>query len=247
MYPFESVAWAWDELWAAVHDRAPWTPSKLTRSGDVHGRWYDPDCVVTQVCGWPLAALHRHDMNVIGAFSLDLPEADDDARYRSVLLSPHERSLASLVDPQTRVVANSADSLSGWFSLLANTVGSGNDWPGPTYFTRSHHDSIRELSRGDADLASIDSWSLALITDQEPELVASLHRVGYGPRIPTPALTARKTINADQLAELRAAFSLAVSDPHVESALRSLRISGFVPAELDRYLATLPLGPTPSE
>ena len=127
MYPFASVAWAWDELWAAVHQRATWTPETLTRSGDIHARWYDNDCVVTQVCGWPFASLHRNDMHLIGAFTLDLPEADSDARYRSILLSPHDRSLDELVGSDVHAVANSADSLSGWHSLRAATVGPGRD------------------------------------------------------------------------------------------------------------------------
>jgi hypothetical protein len=80
MYPFASVAWAWDALWHAVHAAAPWTPGNLTRSGDVHARWSDPNCVVTQICGWPYAAWHSADFDVVGAFALTIPDATADAR-----------------------------------------------------------------------------------------------------------------------------------------------------------------------
>lgn len=245
MYPFASVAWAWDEIWAAVHERAPWTPSLLTRSGDVHARWYDNDCIVTHVCGWPFAALHRNDMRLIGAFSLDLPDADGDGFYRSVLVSAHERTLADLVGPQTHAVANSADSLSGWHSLRAATVGPGREWPGTVTFTSAHHDSIRALAKGEADLASIDSWSLALIAVEEPELVRGLHRVGVGPRIPTPAVTVRKSVGEPLLHELREAFDDALGAPETVDARTALHIRGFARLGLDDYLATLPLGPRP--
>lgn len=245
MYPFASVAWAWDEIWAAVHERAPWTPPSLTRSGDVHARWYDNACIVTHVCGWPFAALHRNDMHVIGAFSLDLPDAEGPGHYHSVLLSADDRPLSELVSPDTHAVANSADSLSGWLSLRAATVGPGAAWPGTVTFTSAHHDSLRALAKGEADLASIDSWSLSLISTEEPGLVRGLHRVGVGPRIPTPALTARASIGDRLVDELREAFDDALRSPATTSARTALHISGFARLGLDDYLATLPLGPTP--
>ena len=241
MYPFESVAWAWDDVWAAVHERAPWTPAALTRSDDVHAHWYDTDCIVTHVCGWPFAALHRHDMALIGSFDLTIDDADGPGHYHSVLLSNRDVGLDDLVDPATRVVANSADSLSGWISLLAATVGPDAEWPGPVAFTSAPHDSHVALAKGDADLACIDSWTLTFVADEEPELLADLHRVGVGPRIPTPAVTARRTIGATRSAELSTAFRDALRDPSTEAARRALRIAGFATATLDDYLATLRL------
>ena len=247
MYPFASVAWAWDELWAAVHARAPWTPERLTRSGDVHARWYDNDCIVTQVCGWPLAALHRNDMDVVGAFELDIAEAATPGHYRSVILSRHRRPLDELVGPDVHAVANSADSLSGWHSLRAATVGPNEEWPGTVTFTSAHHDSVRALAKGEGDLASIDAWSLAFIAAEEPDLVASLHRVGVGPLIPTPALTARKSLGPQLLTDLRDAFGDALADPSTAAARSALAIGGFAALDLDdlteRHRSTQLLNP----
>lgn len=242
MYPFASVTWAWDEIWAAVHMRAPWTPATLTWSGDVHARWRDPDCVITQVCGGPFAVAHHSDLHLVGSLALDLPEADG-TRYRSVLMTPHDRSLDQLVGEDTHVVANSDDSLSGWISLLAATVGLGDDWPGRVTFTGTHHASLSALARGEADLASIDSWSLALIGTEQPELVAGLKRVGLGPWVPTPAITARRSLAVEQADRLRSAFHEALADPATEPARAALRITRFADAELDDYLAIPTLGP----
>lgn len=241
MYPFPSVAWAWDEIWAAIQRQVPWAPATLTRSGDVHARWYDTDCLITQVCGWPFAALHRNDMQLIGAFSLDIDDADGAGFYRSVLLSPHDVELSELVTPETRAVANSADSLSGWISLLAATVGASDAWPGHVAFTSAHYDSLQALKKGDADLACIDSWTLALISAEEPGLVDGLHRVGRCPRVPTPAITARATVSPEQLTELKVAFETALSAAATAPARNALRITGFVEHDLDVYLSTLDL------
>ena len=241
MYPFASVEGAWDELWTAVHRRAPWTPERLTRSGDVHARWYDTDCLVTHVCGWPFAALHRNDMTLIGSFTLDLPEADDAGHYHSVLLSTRNVELEHLIRPDVRVVANSADSLSGWISLLAATVGPGNEWPGPIAFTSAHRDSLIAMAKGEADLACIDSLTLSFIRDEEPELLADLHQVGLGPRIPTPAITARTSLGTDRIGQLADALRAAVNDPSIADARRALRIVEMSSNTIDDYLATLAL------
>jgi ABC-type phosphate/phosphonate transport system substrate-binding protein len=242
MYPFASVDWAWDELWAAVHERVPWTPKALTRSGDVHARWDDPDCIITQICGWPFVADHREDMQLIGTCSLDLPEAAPNGRYHSVLLSPHDRPLDELVDPCCHAAVNSDDSLSGWHSLRAATTGAGRRWPGTVTFTAAHRESVRVLARGDADIASIDSWTLAFIADETPELLAGLHRVGLGPTIPTPALTARTSLGDAAARELRLAFDDALSDGATAAARTALHITGFTQLDLDDYLAIGPLG-----
>lgn len=244
MYPFDSVAWAWDEIWRAVHARAQWTPAELTRSGDVHARWYDTDCIVTHVCGWPFAALHRNDMELLGSFDLAIPEADGRGHYRSVLLSRRDTGLDQLIGPDTHVVANSADSLSGWISLLVATVGPRAEWPGAVTFTSSHRDSLIALTKGAADLACIDSWTLGFVADEEPALVNGLFRVGAGPRIPTPAVTARRTIGEERLAELAEAFDDALADPATEAARRALRIAGTGANTMDDYLATLQLRDT---
>ena len=242
MYPFESFAWAWDELWSAVTDRVAWAPGPLTRSGDLHARWRDDACLVTHVCGAPLVVEHRDDLRVVGAFSLDVPDATPDAHYRTLLLSPHDRSIDALAAPGIRAVVNSADSLSGWISLLAATVGAGGTWPGDVEFTGSHVASVHSLARGEADIASIDPWSFALMAAENPDLVGGLHVVGTGPLVPTPAVAARHTCTESQVAELRDAFDDATSDPALGAALTALRITGFVRLTLDDYLTGMPPG-----
>jgi ABC-type phosphate/phosphonate transport system substrate-binding protein len=239
MYPFESVAWAWDELWAAVHARDPWLPGTLTRSGDTHSRWSDRDCLVTQICGWPFAALHQDDFDLVGAFSLTIPCATKNARYRSILLS--QRDITTDQAAHTTAAANSADSLSGLVSLLNATVGPAATWPGELIYTGSHYESLKALQRGDADIACVDSWTLAFIEENEPGLVSELHRVGVGPEIPTPAIAARSGLETDRLRSLKDAFRDAIDEPEFQHAKAILRIDGFVELTVDDYLPTLEL------
>jgi hypothetical protein len=245
MYPFESVRWAWDALWEAVHAKAGWTPPKLAFSGDVHARWYDPHCVVNHVCGFPLARWHADRHRVVGAFRLSIPDAVGH-RYRSTLLSPHDLPLSDLVTPTTRAVANSEDSLSGWVSLLAATVGVDAPWPGRITFTTAHVESLRVLSRGGADLACVDSWSLVLIQRHEPMLTEGLHRVGLGPLVPSPAITVGHDVTAAEAEALARAFEIALAEPAMTEVRAALCIDGFERTTIDEYLALLDLNQRPA-
>lgn len=240
MYSFESVQWAWDALWDGVHTCAVWTPPALAHSGDVHARWIDPDCVVNHVCGWPLARYHADRHLLVGTFSLTIPEAEGH-RYRSTLLSPRPVPLAQLVSPDTRAVANSADSLSGWVSFLHATVGSTGTWPGTVTYTSAHIESLLALTRGDADLACLDSWTLALIERDQPGITTGLFRVGLGPLVPSPAVTVAHDVDGDQIDALRSALHDAIADPSLADAAAALRIDGFVDTEWSEYAATLDL------
>jgi ABC-type phosphate/phosphonate transport system substrate-binding protein len=177
---------------------------------------------------------------VVGAFSLTIPDAEGH-HYRSVLLATRPAALDELVQTGTRAVANSPDSLSGWVSLLAATVGAGGTWPGEVAFSSAHVESLRVLAAGLADLACIDSWSLALIARQEPELVAGLHRVGTGPLIPSPAVTVRRTVGPDEADRLASAFEAALAAAELAHVREALCIDGFVRTSLADYLPTLDL------
>jgi len=240
MYPFASVRWAWDALWEALRERVDWLPRKLAHSGDVHARWADPDCIVNHVCGWPLARWHADDHRVLGAFSLTIPEADG-YRYRSTLVSPHDVALAELLGGDVRVVANSGDSLSGWISLLNATIGDHDDFPGEVTFTSAHVESLRALAGGDADLACVDSWSLALITKEQPELVSVLHRIGLGPWIPSPAVTVRDTVPVEKGEELAEALVDVLTADSSEPVRDALLVDGFVRLTIDDYRPVLEL------
>jgi ABC-type phosphate/phosphonate transport system substrate-binding protein len=239
MYPFESVRWAWDALWGLVRERVDWLPEHLAHSGDVHSRWDDPDCLVNHVCGWPLARWHAEDHRVLGAFSLTIPEADG-YRYRSTLVSPHDVALAELLGGDVRIVANSADSLSGWISLL-NALDPDDQLPGEITFTSAHIESLRALVDAGADLACIDSWSLSLIANEQPELVRVLHRIGLGPWIPSPAVTVRDTVAVDDGEQFADALVAVLADDASATIREALLIDGFVRLTIDDYRPVLTL------
>jgi ABC-type phosphate/phosphonate transport system substrate-binding protein len=242
MYPFEPIRPAWDTLWTAVHRSAPWTPSTLRWTDDVHATWSDPHCVVGQACGWPVAALLRDTVDVVGAFTLTVPEAHGH-RYRSVLVGRDRRTLSELVDAGAVAVANSADSLSGWISFLsaARDAGATDRWPGEVIWSGAHIESLRHLQSGCADMACIDAVSLTHIKRLYPDLVANLHEIGNGPLVPSPPVIVPAATPGAIVDSLRDAFTWAVSDPAVADACDTLCIDGFVSLDRTEYTTTLQL------
>jgi ABC-type phosphate/phosphonate transport system substrate-binding protein len=258
MYPFEPIRAAWETLWDAVHRTAPWTPATLRWSDDVHATWSDPNCIVGQACGWPVAA-RLCEVDVVGAFTLTIPGARGH-RYRSVLIGRDQRTLGELAAVGAVAVANSADSLSGWISLLAAVRGAGRagdsaeqsesddsgdaaraHWPGPVTWSGAHIDSLRCLHDGRADVGCIDALTLTHIERYFPDLVAGLHVIGHGPLIPSPPVIVPAGTPAALVDSLRDALTEATSDPHLVEPRAALHIDGFVALDHADYAPTLQL------
>ena len=103
-------------------------------------------------------------------------------------------------------------------------------------FSRLGEGSPIQLSRSTrAPLPPIFvSW--ALISQHEPGLVASLHVVGAGPRVPClPLVTGLR--HSRDVPALRDAIGAAVADPAVSAERRALLIQAFVPLQLDDYIS----------
>jgi ABC-type phosphate/phosphonate transport system substrate-binding protein len=179
-------------------------------------------------------------VRVVGTFTAATPQGEGHS-YRSVLMARHPGQAGDFAGATAAV--NSADSLSGWVSLVAAVHGAGANWQGPVVQTGAHVDSLRALNDGTADIASIDSVTLWHVRRSMPELVGDLIEVGAGPLVPClPVITGAATTDR-QLYDLRVAMVDAVLDPLVEPAARAMCTTGFVPLDLDSYEPLLALAP----
>ncbi len=239
-YPFADVAWAYDKLWSATANRCSWLPRELTRTSDPTKLWQSDKPFVSQTCGWPLVTRLAEKVRVVGAFRQTTPESASHF-YRSVVVG---RVDGTPFDFQGSVAAvNSIESLSGWVSLIAAIHGPQESWRGPVCESGSHAESVRMLCRGEADIASIDSVTLAHLRRIEPKAVSSLFVICNGPLVPCLPIVAHLSITVSQLGELRNALSESTRDPVNTDATSALFIGGFDALDLDDYLPLLNLKP----
>ena len=239
-YPFEDTRWAWNEIWDNVYSQAKWLPEKLQWTQNPEALWLAPELAVSQTCGWPLITRLSQRVQVVGSFRHSTPESVSHY-YRSVVLG---RVDGTPFDFQGSTAAvNGIESLSGWISLIAAIHGPQETWRGDVKISKSHYESALMLSRGEADVASIDSVTFAHLKRVIPEVISSLFIICNGPLVPCLPLITNLTTTSTQLQELRQALSNATRDQNLSRATEALFITGFDALELDDYLSLRSLTP----
>lgn len=240
-YPFEDTRSAWDELWSNVQSRAKWLPEKLQWTDQPKELWLRDELVVSHTCGWPLVTRLSEKVRVVGAFRHTTAESASHF-YRSVILG---RVDGTPFDFQGSVAAiNDLESLSGSISLIAAIHGPQEIWRGEIKLSGSHAESVQMLCRGEADIASIDSVSLAHLRRIMPKQISELYRICTGPIVPClPIITSAKTTD-EQLDDIRNAFAIASTDPTIKNITNTLFISGFDALDLEDYLPLRNLTPS---
>lgn len=237
MYALAPIRPAVEALWSALRARVDWLSAELEWDVDLHELWTSPALEVSQACGWPLVTslaplVRRGDVHVVGAFVYDIAQADGPT-YRSVLVAREP------VDPGAlrmhRAAVNGFDSLSGWVSLRWGALGGAGEWPGTVVVTGAHLDSLRAVVDGEADLASLDAVTWALLERHHPELTERVVVVGNGPRVPCLPLIAGPVVGAAGVDELRAALGSIAADPAASAIRSALLIDGFVPLDGSAY------------
>ena len=240
-YPFEDIAWAYDKLWIATADRCSWLPRKLARNTDPTKLWRSENQFVSQTCGWPLVTQLGETVRVVGAFRQTTPESASHF-YRSVVVG---RVDGTPFDFQGSVAAvNELESLSGWISLIAAIHGPQETWRGDFKVSGSHAESVRMLNRGEADIASIDSVTLAHLRRIDPQAINSLFVICNGPLVPCLPIITHRSVSDLQISELRQALSESTRDPSIAAATSALFISGFDALDLEDYLPLRNLTPS---
>lgn len=141
----------------------------------------DPDLMIGYTCGYPLMRFLRDDLVPICVPVFDLPGCQGKF-YSSHIIVPTESNIQSLSDCKGLVAAiNGRDSNSGmnvFRHAIALQEGS------KPFFTEvletgSHHQSVVAISSNQAQVATIDCVSYALIKDQWPDLVKKVRGIGF--------------------------------------------------------------------
>jgi ABC-type phosphate/phosphonate transport system substrate-binding protein len=242
MYDFPWTAGANDALWAAVSARLAeagvQSPTRLSRGGELAVLWRHPALVFGQTCGYPYASGLKDAVTLIAAPEYSFPGCED-ASHRSFLIRRVSDSRRELREFRGAVAAlNAHDSNTGMnlFRAMIAPTARGAGFFSSIVVTGSHEASVAVVDNGQADLASIDCVSFALLGRGRPELIERVAIVAESPLSPCLPFIAAASLPASMIATVRKALIAALADPDLAQTRTALGLTGVrvvAPADYD--------------
>jgi ABC-type phosphate/phosphonate transport system substrate-binding protein len=232
MYDFPWTAAANDALWASISARlleaAVQAPPRLTRDGDLAALWRNPGLVFGQTCGYPYVTALKDTVTLIAAPEYSFPGCNG-ASHRSYIIRRATDSRRALNEFRGAIAAlNAHDSNTGMnlFRASIAPIAGGRTFFSAIVVTGSHEASAAAVVEGEADLASIDCVSIALLGRGRPELVERVAIVAESPLSPSLPFIASVRLPAPTIAATREALCAALADPGLAETRAALGLKG---------------------
>ena len=245
MYDFPWTAAANDALWAAISARLAeagvQSPTRLTRGGELAVLWRHPALIFGQTCGYPYITELRDSVVLIAAPEYSFPGCED-ASHRSFIIRRASDSRCVLKEFRGAVAAlNAHDSNTGMnlFRAMIAPIAGGAAFFSSIVVTGSHEASVAAVDNGQADLASIDCVSFALLGRGRPELIGRVAIVAESPLLPCLPFIASASLPPPTIDAVREALFAGIADPALAETRVTLGLAGAraaTPADYDRVM-----------
>jgi len=244
MYDLPELKWATDALAAQLlvnlrRAGFPEVPYTLDRAGDYKAQWTDPELLLAQTCGYPLATFLRGQVRYLATPCYDAPGCEG-ARYTSLLVVRADDPARGLADLRGRRAAiNRPYSQSGYNTLRHAVAPLARDgrFFAEVIETGGHGASIAAVAEGRADLAAVDAVTHALLAANRPQALAGLRPLGRTASAPNLPFITRGAASDQELERLRLALAETVADPGLAEARQALLLAGLVVLEESAYEA----------
>jgi len=203
----------------------------------------DPQLFIGHTCGYPLMRFLRDDLMPVCVPLFDVPGCNGKY-YSSQIIVPAGSNIQTLEDCRGKIAAiNGRDSNSGMnvFRHALAGLSDGKVFFSKVQVTGSHYHSLVEVGNNQAQVASIDCVSFALIKDQWPELVDKVRVVGL--TVPTcglPFVVPACAADLIDFDEVIGALNIALSRL-TEADKKQLHLRGFEAVKLSDYDSILGL------
>lgn len=231
MYDLPEAAAATDAWWQAIaramrREGIVDVPDRLLRGEDYMAPWARPDLLFSQACGYPFTHGFRESLDYL-ATPCYAAEGCEGANYCSFVIVRSGDPVQTLADLRGRRCAiNGTHSHSGYNILRAMLapLARGAPFFSEVKTSGSHIASMNTVIEKAADVAAIDSVTLALVARHRPQMRAALRVVAQSPSAPgLPYVTARGK-GKDDLRRLRQGLLSALQDPAAADAREQLLV-----------------------
>jgi ABC-type phosphate/phosphonate transport system substrate-binding protein len=241
MYDFPWTAAANDALWTSISarlaDAGVRAPTRLTRGGDLAALWRHPGLVFGQTCGYPYVTGLKDSVTLIATPEYSFAGCEG-ASHRSFTIRAARDPRRGLSEFRGAIAAlNAHDSDTGMnlFRAVIASVAGGAPFFSSIVVTGSHEASVEAVAEGQADLASIDCVSFALLSRGRPELVERVAVTAESALSPGLPFIAAAGVPAPTTAAIRGALFAALADPALDEARATLGLKGARPARPADY------------
>jgi ABC-type phosphate/phosphonate transport system substrate-binding protein len=242
MYDLPEIRDATDAWWsglakAFVREGIADVPSSLHREGNYRQAWTRPDLLLSQTCGYPLTHELRECVTLV-ATPCYAAEGCVGSDYCSAVMVHAESAAQDLSDLRgKRCAASSMTSHSGYNSLrkLMSQLAGGDCFFSNIEISGSHLRSVAMIAAGDADVASIDCVTHALLERHHPEILEGTRVLCLTPRAPGLPYITRSDAGPDLVRRLRHGLSTACADPDLADCREALLITGVEDLSVREY------------
>jgi ABC-type phosphate/phosphonate transport system substrate-binding protein len=218
-------------------------PVGLTRGVALEAVWTDPELLLGQTCGYPLATSLGERVHVVATPRYSATGCYG-ALYRSAIVVRAGDPATHLADLHGRRAAvNDLASNSGMNLLRAEIAPLANGAPffGAVVVTGAHVSSVEAVASGKADIAAIDCITWAHLQRFRPAATQGLRVLAMTKATPGLPLIAAAATDTAVLASLRQALTEVAGDPALAGVRAELMLDGFETLPEDAYEAILAL------
>ena len=255
MYDAPALQAANDSLWAQVVLRLrrlgfPAAPDRLERGRPLEEVWRDPDLLLAQTCGYPLATILHRRVRLVCTPVYSAPGCDGPLHRAAVLVRIDDPALTMADLRGGRCAVNDPGSNTGCNllrRLIADVAGGGAFLGAPPLVTGAHRESLAAVAEGRADFAALDCVTLAHLARDTPEAVRGTRILRWTGLTPGLPLVTGANTPPDRVPVLRQALRLALRAVGADVRARlMLQSFAFLPTaryaevtELEREAAAL--------
>ena len=242
MYDFPEVRDATDALWKGIarHFEAEGLkdiPQHLTHGQPLKTLWSDPSLLFSQCCGYDVVHGYKDQLQVL-ATPCSVAPGCVGADYASVIVVPEHSQYEDVLEmSDTIAVINGAESHSGMnalFGLVSSSSNAGKFFS-QVRISGSHAASLAMVQKGEADVASIDCITYALLQRYRPSALNTTRRLGFTYGAPTPPYVTRCDIDPTIVGRMQSALVSTFEDPSLASIKELLLLDGIEIQSMDTY------------
>jgi hypothetical protein len=203
-------------------------PDQVDRSLSLDALWGAPDLLFTQTCGYPLFGAWADRLQYL-ATPRHAAAGCAGANYCSWIVVPADSPARNLEDLRgARCSINGRQSHSGYNALRALIAPLATDgrFFGSVSASGGHSESLTQLGRGEADVATIDCVTHALLSRCRPQAIAATRIIGRTAIAPGVPYATRIDAGPELARRLRAGLFRAFDDPGLRPLRDELLIVG---------------------